>query len=101
MSEKANMALQRIKRSAESELQKLSQDEYITVCEELGDEVEERAKQKIISAQAEAKSMTIRARALTQNKALVEYEAVQKWDGKMPHMMMGGGTPFINIKASK
>ena len=36
----------------------------------------------------EAKSMTIRANALTKNKALVEYEAVQKWDGKLPEYMM-------------
>jgi len=61
-------------------------------------QVEEEAKQKLISAEAEAKSMRIRATALTQNKALVEYEAVQKWDGKMPQYMLGGSVPFINIK---
>ena len=42
--------------------------------------------------------MSIRAHALTQNKALVQYEAVQKWDGKMPTYMMGDSVPFINIK---
>lgn len=61
-------------------------------------QVEEEAKQKVISAQAEAKSMAIRANALTQNKALVEYEAVQKWDGKLPEYMMGNSVPFINLK---
>ena len=62
-------------------------------------QIEEEAKQKVITAEAEAQSMRIRANALTQNKALVEYEAVQKWDGKMPTMMLGGGAlPFINIK---
>ncbi len=60
-------------------------------------QIEEEAKQKIISAQAEAKSMSIRATALTQNKALVEYEAVQKWDGHMPYYMMGNSVPFINL----
>jgi len=60
-------------------------------------QIEEEAKQKIISAEAEAKSMAIRANALTRNKALVEYEAVQKWDGKMPQYMMGNSIPFINI----
>lgn len=64
-------------------------------------QVEEEAKQKLISAQAEAKSMQIRATALTQNKALVEYEAVQKWDGKMPQYMMGGSIPFINLTPQK
>lgn len=60
-------------------------------------QIEEEAKQKLISAEAEAKSMSIRANALTQNKALVEYEAVQKWDGKLPYYMMGNTVPFINI----
>ena len=62
-------------------------------------EIEERAKQSIIAAEAEAKSMTIRSQALQQNKGLVEYEAVQKWDGKLPVYMLGNGAlPFINIK---
>lgn len=61
-------------------------------------QVQELAKQKVISAEAEAKSMAIRANALTQNKALVEYEAVQKWDGKLPQYLMGNSVPFVNLK---
>lgn len=61
--------------------------------------VEEEANQKLIAAKAEAESMRIRARALTQNKGLVQYEAVQKWDGKLPEIMAGNGAvPFINVK---
>ena len=60
-------------------------------------QIQEEAKQKIISAEAEAKSMAIRANALTQNKALVEYEAVQKWDGHLPQYMMGNTVPFLNM----
>ena len=60
-------------------------------------QVQEEARQKLISAEAEAKSMAIRANALTQNKALVQYEAVQKWDGKLPEYMMGNSVPFINM----
>ena len=60
-------------------------------------QIQEEAKQKLISAEAEAKSMAIRAHALTQNKALVEYEAVQKWDGKLPEYVLGNSMPFINI----
>jgi len=60
-------------------------------------QIQEEAKQKLISAEAEAKSMSIRANALTQNKALVEYEAVQKWDGKLPEYMLGNSVPFINV----
>lgn len=60
-------------------------------------EVEETAKQKVISAEAEAKSMQIRSQALSQNKNLVEYEAVQKWDGKLPVNIYGSAPiPFIN-----
>ena len=62
-------------------------------------QVEEEAKQKVIAAQAEAKSMSIRAQALAQNKSLVQYEAVQKWDGKMPQYMLGNSVPFINVNA--
>jgi len=61
-------------------------------------QIEEEAKQRIISAKAEAESMRIRANALSQNRSLVEYEAVQKWDGKMPTYMMGNSVPFINLK---
>lgn len=59
--------------------------------------IKEEANQKIISAKAEAESMRIRARALSSNKGLVEYEAVQKWDGKLP-IYTGGAMPFIKIK---
>lgn len=62
-------------------------------------QVQEEAKQKVIAAEAEARSMSIRAQALSQNKSLVQYEAVQKWDGKMPQYMMGNSVPFINISA--
>lgn len=64
-------------------------------------QVEEEAKQKVIAAQAEAKSMSIRAQALSQNKSLVQYEAVQKWDGKMPQYMLGNSVPFINVSAKQ
>ncbi len=64
-------------------------------------QVQEEAKQKVIAAEAEARSMAIRAQALSQNKSLVQYEAVQKWDGKMPQYMMGNSVPFINVSPSK
>ena len=64
-------------------------------------QIAQEAKQKVISAKAEAESMAIRAQALTQNRALVEYEAVQKWDGKLPVYMLGGATPFINVPNQK
>ncbi len=64
-------------------------------------QIKEEAEQRILSAKAEAESMRIRSVALSQNKGLVEYEAVQKWDGKLPEYMMGQSTPFINLGAKK
>lgn len=55
------------------------------------------AESTILNAKAEAESIRIRATALEQNAKLVEWEAVQKWDGKMPQYMLGGATPFIQI----
>lgn len=60
-------------------------------------QVEEEAKQKVLSAKAEAESMRIRSQALSQNQNLVAYEAVQKWDGKLPVNIYGNApVPFIN-----
>lgn len=61
-------------------------------------QVQEQAKQTVESAKADAEAMRIKTQALTQNKSLVDYEAVQKWDGKLPEYMLGGSSvPFINI----
>jgi prohibitin 2 len=65
-------------------------------------QIEEQARQKVLSAEAEAKSMQIRAQALEQNAKLVEWEAVQKWNGILPQYMLGNGAmPFINLKTGK
>jgi prohibitin 2 len=65
-------------------------------------QIEEQARQKVLSAEAEAKSMQIRAEALEQNAKLVEWEAVQKWNGVLPQYMLGSGTmPFINLTPPK
>ncbi len=61
-------------------------------------QIEEEAKQKIISAEAEARSMKIRSDALAKNKSLVQYEAVQKWNGILPTYMMGNAVPFIGME---
>jgi regulator of protease activity HflC (stomatin/prohibitin superfamily) len=59
------------------------------------------AESTILNAKAEAESIRIRATALEQNAKLVEWEAVQKWNGVMPQYMLGGATPFIQIPSSK
>lgn len=59
---------------------------------------EEEAKQVVITAKGEAEAMRVRAEALASNPKLVEYKAVETWDGKLPQYMMGDTMPFINIK---
>ena len=60
-------------------------------------QIEEEAKQKVLTAQAEAESMRIRSQAISQNQNLIQYEAVQRWDGKLPVNIYGSAPiPFIN-----
>lgn len=58
--------------------------------------IEEETRQKLISAEGEAKAMKIKSEALSSNRNLIEYEKVQverekvaKWNGQMPTTMLG------------
>ncbi len=62
-------------------------------------QVEQQAKQTVTQAKAEAESMRIRANALASNPKLVSYEAVQKWDGKLPQFMTGNSTPILDVRS--
>lgn len=73
-------------------------------------QVEAEARQKIAEAEGEAKKITTIADAqATANERLtrsltpqlVQYEALQKWDGKLPQMTGGGGIPFIQLPNAK
>lgn len=64
-------------------------------------EVQEKAKQAVISAEADAKAMRIKSQALSQNKGLVQYEAIQKWNGELPKFMFGNSVPMINFDKIK
>lgn len=59
--------------------------------------IEEESRQLIIKAEAEAKAIDIKAQALEKNKSLIDYEAVQKWNGALPTYMLGNSVPFINL----
>lgn len=64
--------------------------------------VKEEATQKIETAKADAEAMRIKANALTQNKNLVGYEAVQKWDGELPKIILGNGSiPMLDLAGVK
>lgn len=61
-------------------------------------EIEEQAKQKVMTAKADAESMRIKSQALAQNKGLVQFEAVQRWNGVLPVNIYGNAPiPFIGI----
>jgi prohibitin 2 len=71
-------------------------------------QIEEKARQQIatatgnaqatvLNAEAEAKSIKIRSEALANNPKLVEWEAVQKWNGVLQVTMLVTATPFINL----
>ena len=51
-----------------------------------------------MNIQFQITNMSIKAAALESNPKLVNYEAVQKWDGKMPQYMLGNSVPFIDLK---
>jgi regulator of protease activity HflC (stomatin/prohibitin superfamily) len=60
------------------------------------------AQSTLLRAEAEAKAIRIKGDALAENPRLVEFAAVEKWDGKMPWMVGGNGAvPFVNIPNSK
>jgi regulator of protease activity HflC (stomatin/prohibitin superfamily) len=58
-------------------------------------EAEGKAKSMVAIAEAEAKANSLKVRTLTAE--LIQYEAVQRWDGKLP-TMTGNSIPFINLK---
>ena len=52
------------------------------------------ADKAVATARGEAEANNLKTRSLTPE--LIRYEAIQKWDGKLPHVT-GGSVPFINI----
>ena len=59
---------------------------------------EAEAKAILVKAEAEAKSIEMRNTALAQSRALIDYETVKAWDGKLPVQMLGGApVPLLNL----
>lgn len=55
-------------------------------------QIEEQARQKVKTAEADARAMQIQTAALQKSATLVEYERVKRWDGKLPDILMMGGS---------
>lgn len=56
------------------------------------------AQAMLVRAEAEAKALKLRGDALRDNPGLVQLNAIDKWDGKLPNVNGGGAVPFINVK---
>jgi len=56
---------------------------------------EGEAQSTLTIAKAEAESIRMKSAALTPQ--IVQYEAIQKWDGVLPKFSGGGVVPFINV----
>lgn len=53
----------------------------------------------ILRAEGEAQALNIKGAALSKNPGVVELNAIEKWDGKLPTVTAGNNAlPFINIK---
>lgn len=59
-------------------------------------EADGKAKSMLAIAEAEAKANLLKQRTLTAE--LIQYEAVQKWDGRLSTHSFGNAMPFINLK---
>lgn len=62
--------------------------------------IQVEAEQNIAKAKGEAESIRIQAQAIQNQggKDYVQLKSIEKWDGKLPTMMLGNSTPMINIK---
>lgn len=91
--------LQAITASAQARQQAItSQNQLATVQAEMAKErakAETYAANKLTNAEAEAKANQLISNSIT--PTLVEYQRIQKWDGKLPQMT-GGGTPLFQLK---
>lgn len=75
---------------------------FVSRDSEVTPEVETPERLRVIEISAvkelEAEAMRIKSQALAQNKGLVQFELAQKWDGKLPTMMMGNTVPLLDLK---
>lgn len=96
----------RVNAQQELEKQKIEKAKAIIEAERKAIEEEGKRKVLLIQAKAEAESITLKAKAIAESnekisksltKELVNYEAIKKWDGKLPKVT-GDSTPLIDIK---
>lgn len=93
-SQKEKNETARLREVAEQEVVKAEADAKAKVLQS-----EAEAKAILVKAEAEAKSIKLRNEALASSHALIEYETVKAWDGKLPVQMLGNApVPFLNLE---
>lgn len=54
---------------------------------------------QLMRARAEAEAIAIKARALRDNPDIIQLNAIEKWDGKLPaYLTAGSAMPFVPVK---
>ena len=59
--------------------------------------IQVEAEQRIVQSKAEAEAIRIQSEALKQNQGLIQLEAVKKWNGALPGIMLGNTLPFMDM----
>lgn len=59
--------------------------------------IQVEAEQRVAQATAEAEAIRIQSEALKQNQGLIQLEAVKKWNGALPGIMLGNTMPFMDM----
>lgn len=60
-------------------------------------QVQFEAQQAAAEANGRALAITAESNALRSNPQILQLRAIEKWDGKLPSIIGGGATPFINV----
>jgi prohibitin 2 len=60
-------------------------------------QIEYEAQQQVTQAKGEAEAISVKSAALRSNPEVLQLEAIQKWDGKLPQYN-SGELPFITVK---
>lgn len=61
------------------------------------EEARGRAESTLLVARAEADAIEMKGKAIRENPSVIELNAIDKWDGKLPTYSGGGAVPFISL----
>ena len=97
----AEVDVQKIQQNAEREKvqAQITVTKALATANAVREEAKAAAEATTLRGNAEADAIRARGAALRENKGLVELQAVEKWDGKLPTSMIpGSAMPFIGVK---